>query len=275
MPARLDRRARVPVSWGSPRFRTRVVGPFEITDAFFPPGATLDGHTHDRTVVAVSLSGAIESRLPGRVVLGRPDEVWTEPVGEAHSNRVGPEGARVLVIQPDPNDVDLLGACRPLLDGVHHFKHGGVAHLARCMIPELGPSDGIDALMIEGLALQILSTGARRTSSSARTSRWLDTALQVIHDCFREPLTVSRIAEAVGLHPGHFARVFKAETGVTVGRYVRRLRIDWAAVQLRTTAEPIGRIAIRARFADQSHFTREFRRYTGTTPLKYRESLKG
>lgn len=265
--------AGVPVSWGSPRFVTRDVGPFEVTDAFFPPDAVLDGHTHDRTVVAVTLSGAIESRLQGRTLLGRRDEVWTEPAGDRHSNRVGPEGARVLVIQPDPAYEELLEPCRALLGGVHHFRNGEMAHLARCIIPELDSSDGVDVLMVEGLILQILSTGARRASPSGRRCRWMESALQIIHDGFQDSLTVPTIADEIGLHPAYFARAFKAATGVTVGRYVRCLRLDWAAVELRTTEEPIGLIAIRARFADQSHFTREFKRYTGLTPLKYREAL--
>ncbi|NNM32655.1 MAG: helix-turn-helix domain-containing protein, partial [Gemmatimonadetes bacterium] len=35
---------------------------------------------------------------------------------------------------------------------------------------------------------------------------------------------------------------------------------------IRESEEPIGRIAIRAGFADQSHFTRVFRSSRGTTP---------
>ncbi len=263
---------RVPVSWGSPRFRTRVVGPFEITDAFFPPNGALAAHRHGRTVVAVTLSGAIESRLRGRSLVGRPDDVWTEPIGESHANRVGPDGARVLVIQPDPAREDLLEPCRSLLDGVHHFRHGGVAHLGRLLLPELEPLDGVDELMVEGLVLQMLGLGAR-TSSVRDRGTWFDHAVQILHDGFLDRRTVAAIAGEVGLHPSYFARAFKARAGVTVGQYVRRLRLDWAAHQLRTTAEPIGLIAIRARFADQSHFTREFRRYAGVTPGCYRRSF--
>ena len=266
---------RVPVSWGSPRFRTHHVGPLELTDAYFPSGASLPRHTHDRTVVAVTVEGAIESRLAGRVSLGQRDDVWTEPVGSPHSNRVGPNGARVLVIQPDPANEALAATCASLLDGVHAFRDGAVADLARQLLPELGGARPADELMIEGLALQIIAAGTRRVALVADPRPWLGRALQRIHDDFRRRLTVAQLAEEAGLHPSYFARSFKAETGVTVGRYVRRLRLEWAARELRQTDEPIGRIALRACFADQSHFTRAFRRYAGRTPARYRADFRG
>ncbi len=261
---------KVPVSWGSPRFFTRTVGPFEITDAFFPPHAVLESHSHDRTVIALTMSGSLESRLGGGVVLGRPDDVWTEPAGDPHSNRVSADGAHVLVLQPDPTDDSLMESCRGLLEGVHHFRHGEMVHWARRMIPELGVAAGPNALMVEGLALQIMASGTRQASPSLRGSPRVAAALTIIHDCFREPLTVKGIANEVDLHPTYLARAFKERTGVSVGRYVRRLRLDWAREQLRSTEVPVGLIAIRARFSDQSHFTREFKKHTGTTPAKYR-----
>ena len=272
MSAQTDRTPRVPVSWGSPRFHTRDVGPFEFTAAYFPPEAVLDCHEHDRTVVAITLAGTIESRIGSRSLLGRRDDVWTEPAGDRHSNRVGPEGAHVLVIQPDPTRQDLLRPCLTLLDGVHQFRCGEMAHLARCALPELRHGEELDELMLEGLALQIFSTGTRRVSRSGHEAVPLERALEIVHDRFREKLTVREVAAAAGLHPAYLARAFKKRTGVTVGHYIRRLRLDWAARQLRTTEEPIGLIALRARFADQSHFTRAFRLYTGVTPGKYRDA---
>jgi AraC family transcriptional regulator len=43
-----------------------------------------------------------------------------------------------------------------------------------------------------------------------------------------------------------------------------------AAAQIAQTDVPIARIAVDAGFADQSHFTRMFKRYVGTTPARYR-----
>jgi len=44
--------------------------------------------------------------------------------------------------------------------------------------------------------------------------------------------------------------------------------------QLRDTDVPIAEIALRAGFADQSHFTNLFRRITGCTPRAYRDRAR-
>ena len=73
------------------------------------------------------------------------------------------------------------------------------------------------------------------------------------------------------VHPAHLARVFRAHHGETIGHRIRRLRLDWAMGELVEGEPPIREIATRAGFAHQSHFTRAFKAYTGSSPARYRE----
>src|SRR5262249_21772677 len=86
-----------------------------------------------------------------------------------------------------------------------------------------------------------------------------------------ENLTHEAVAAAVGIHPVHLARVFRYHFGATLGDYVRRLRVEFAARQLITTEETLAGIALAAGFSDQSHFTRTFKRQTGMTPCSLPE----
>jgi AraC family transcriptional regulator len=61
---------------------------------------------------------------------------------------------------------------------------------------------------------------------------------------------------------------------VSVGEYLRRLRLDWAASQLAATETPLALLAAEAGFADQSHFTRAFKRHAGLTPARYRSMVR-
>jgi AraC-like DNA-binding protein len=70
------------------------------------------------------------------------------------------------------------------------------------------------------------------------------------------------------------APAFRREYGVTVTEYARSLRLEWARTQIVLDAAPLARIAYEAGFADQSHFTRAFRRHTGVTPGRYRELVR-
>ena len=256
---------------GSPRFRTGSVGSFEITDAWFPPGASLPRHTHDRTVLAVVLDGAIDSRLSRRTVECTRADVWTEPAGESHANQIGASGARVLIVQPDPAADILLRPARALLSEVHHFNSPAAARLAGAARAELEWTDPISRLALEGLSLELLAVAARAGSQGHRhLPPAFARALDRIHDEFRARLTVTELAEEARLHPTYFARVFRKRTGVSVSDYIAELRVRWAEERIANSDAPLGQIGLAAGFSDQSHFIRTFKRRRGHTPGQYR-----
>jgi AraC family transcriptional regulator len=90
-----------------------------------------------------------------------------------------------------------------------------------------------------------------------------------------QPVRLAELAREVSVHPAHLARAFRQQFGTSVGGYVRRLRLDWAAAELERSETALAAIALAAGFADQSHFTRSFRRYTGFTPGAYRRGRRG
>ena len=83
---------------------------------------------------------------------------------------------------------------------------------------------------------------------------------------FSESLTLNTIAASAAVHPVHLVRTFRRFHQSTVGEHLRRLRIEFASQQLADTDAPLADIALASGFADQSHFTRTFKRLTGLTP---------
>jgi AraC family transcriptional regulator len=139
---------------------------------------------------------------------------------------------------------------------------------------ELDVPDRSSELAAEGLVLQLLALGERERSRSARGgSAWLALVVELLREQTPRVPTLTELAAAAGVHPGHLARAFRRAFGTTVGEYSRSLRLEWAAARLAGDGS-LAEIALEAGYADQSHFTRAFRRATGVTPGRYRELLR-
>lgn len=85
-----------------------------------------------------------------------------------------------------------------------------------------------------------------------------------------EPLSLSLLAEHSGYAEYYLSRKFKAETGQSVSEYIRRLRLERAALLLRTTDEEAQKIAAKMQFVSQSRFSEAFKKQFGITPGAYR-----
>lgn len=83
-------------------------------------------------------------------------------------------------------------------------------------------------------------------------------------------LAIGELAAQAGLSSFHFARVFRRETGETPHQFVTRLRLEEAARLLRVTDQPVLQIALAVGFENASHFSVQFKRGYGVTPLAYR-----
>lgn len=84
------------------------------------------------------------------------------------------------------------------------------------------------------------------------------------------PVDLAALARLASLSPRQLERVFTRTLGETPSAYARRLRLERAAVRLRTTRATILTIAIEAGFQSHEAFTRMFRARFGQTPADYR-----
>lgn len=263
----------VPVSMGSPVFTVVDAGSFRITDAWFPPGAHLPRHAHERTTFAVMIDGSFDLTLHGQRLECAPSTVLTEPAGESHANEIGSQGAHVVVVQPDPSDAELIEPCARMLERLNHFRDAFITSQARRLGREVREPDDVSPLAMQAVVLDMFAKAARLDVAQRRAAappEWLSRLTDLVHDRFRERLTIRDLAAEAGVHPSHLASVFREHHNMPVGEYIRRLKLDWAADRLLASSQPLGRIALAAGFADQSHFTRAFKKRMGMTPGMYR-----
>jgi transcriptional regulator GlxA family with amidase domain len=87
-------------------------------------------------------------------------------------------------------------------------------------------------------------------------------------------LSVDSLAARAGLSPRHFARSFAAETGVTPGRYVDRVRLEAARRGLEDTGDGIDQIARGCGYGTTEAMRRAFVRVLGVSPAGYRHRFQ-
>jgi transcriptional regulator GlxA family with amidase domain len=83
-------------------------------------------------------------------------------------------------------------------------------------------------------------------------------------------LSVEALAERAHMSPRHFARSFRAETGVTPARYVESVRLEAARRALEDTPAPVAAVAGACGFASAETMRRSFLRALGVGPAEYR-----
>ena len=249
------------------------VNGFTIAELRFPPNYIQKPSEPERPYLALVLDGSLEKSFRLRRMSLDSSSGVTMPAGAWHGARFGSRGARIVIVKAN-SDSSALAGC---IDGLAEVRGRALNWLAWRLAGELHASDAAAPLAAEGFALELLAATTRETRAERRPARpqaWLSAAEELLRSGIGQPVRLGELACAVGVHPTHLARAFRARHGISVGEYSRRMRVGWAAAEIARGDAPLATIAAEAGFSDQSHFTRLFRRYIGTTPARYRQEAR-
>jgi len=105
-----------------------------------------------------------------------------------------------------------------------------------------------------------------------------DQALDVIEKVNRsiyrrmqQPLPIELLAAEAGVSASHLRYLFRAQLGISLGRYIRKVKVHQAMALLQLTQRSVGSIAHACGFASLPAFSRSFRLLVGQSPQAYRE----
>jgi AraC family transcriptional regulator len=151
-------------------------------------------------------------------------------------------------------------------------------HIAMALRAGVHTGDALDPMYGETLSTALAVHLLREYSAAAPKPKKrpgelprgkLVRAVQYIQDQLGTDLTVSGIAQAVGMSTYHFTRLFKESTGRAPHQYVLEARVRKAKDLLTTGKFTISEAAYHAGFVDQSHLTRNFKRLFGLPPKTF------
>lgn len=145
-----------------------------------------------------------------------------------------------------------------------------VALLSELLVGELGnrARHGVHAeSLVGGIVTGLLDIPAEPPASGGLTGAQMNRLRQRLGE---QRLSVTDMAETVGLSESWFSQAFKKTTGETPHQWQNRERIAQAQRLLRDSDLRVAEIAAQLGFSDQAHLTRTFRQVAGETPAAWR-----
>jgi AraC family transcriptional activator of pobA len=129
------------------------------------------------------------------------------------------------------------------------------------------------------IAIEVVRLSVSRARTGAVTLAPADARVEdlrrLIDEHFRKERLISFYAEKLAMTADRLNDHVKRAAGVTAGHLIRQRVLTEAKRQLVFTNQAIHEIAYDLAFSDPSHFTRFFRKQTGTTPQAFREGRGG
>jgi AraC family transcriptional regulator len=147
----------------------------------------------------------------------------------------------------------------------------GVAHVLRraCMnrrtISDV-EADGLAQMLAERLVTLQHGEATRSPAPRRLSRRTIDDLTGFIEAGLTRQLRLTDLARVAALSPFHFARSFKATTGLAPHQYVLARRIELAKRLIMTTSRPVVEVAWSVGFENISHFRRQFAAQVGVLP---------
>jgi len=107
---------------------------------------------------------------------------------------------------------------------------------------------------------------------SVKHADLIQKAIHYMNANYGRKIGLQDVANHVHMSPSHFSKIFKDEMGKSFVDYLGGVRIDKSKILLRERTIPLIDVAGMVGFDDQSYFSKVFKRFTGQSPGRFRES---
>ncbi|MCL1965080.1 MAG: AraC family transcriptional regulator [Firmicutes bacterium] len=116
-----------------------------------------------------------------------------------------------------------------------------------------------------------LGAGASLSQTAKHTQ--IHSIAEYISENYDKVKTLHEICARFFISKTYLCRIFKEVTGFTVQEYLHMCRVKKAQALLETSNKSVSEISAALGYGSVTHFERMFRKYTETTPLKYRKKM--
>ena len=132
------------------------------------------------------------------------------------------------------------------------------------ILKDLSETTEYQKLNAEGFSLEV----------AAQDNDKINVVLNYIRKDFKQPISLSEIAELISMTEPSFCRYFKKLTGKTFTQFLNEYRLVHASKLLAERKISIAEVCYESGFSNYSHFNKQFLKFAGKSPSHYRSEVK-
>lgn len=122
------------------------------------------------------------------------------------------------------------------------------------------------------LFIDVLQNIQAQSQEETKLIRLAEGVLRFLQDHYAEKITNSRLAAQFHFHPNYIVRALKQAVGLTPNAFLTQYRMEEAQRRLLNTDDSVAEIAEAIGYQNIYYFSTAFKKHTGLSPQKYRES---
>lgn len=159
------------------------------------------------------------------------------------------------------------------LPAIADLKHPTIRLLFYNIYKESKVLEPTSTLTIDSLLIETFETMRGVEAICTAAPVWVRKIDEILRESTDEPLSLRQLSRELNVHWAHVSRDFHRYFGCTFSQYIRKIKVEKSLTLLRNSRLSLAEITFICGFADQSHFVRCFKEFTGATPKAFRRIM--
>jgi AraC family transcriptional regulator len=246
-----------------------------LTEAGYTPHIEVPWHYHENAYFFYHLRGRLDEVNKNRTIICTAGTLLFHHWQDPHYDKNFSRDASFFHVEIE-NAWFLRHHLKPsILEGSMPLENPILKPIFQKIHKEIKLNDNTTQISVDGLLLQSIAEITRAVQNEKSVvPGWVKKVREILKDSIPDKITLQTLSSETGIHPVHLSREFPKYFNAGFGQYIRNLRIEKSIRLLSDGSLSLSEIAFACGFSDQSHFIRCFKGSVGTTPRKYRSSIK-
>lgn len=146
-----------------------------------------------------------------------------------------------------------------------YIPHKDILHHAQYMLNLPLAKNMVDLLHLEGVALELLSLLLQKNTEEEIIAPPIQKAISILESQFDQKITIRHLSKQVGINECDLKRLFKKNTGQTIGHFLLVTRMKYAQSLLKKGV-PTEHVANQIGYSSVQYFKRIFEQHFGYMP---------